>query len=112
MWVLCEGRGGTAESAPASTHMSLGYDPVKGRYVGTFIASMMSHLWLYEGGLDETGSTLVLDSEGPSYTDETRMAKYRDRIEFVSADHRILSSSYQDEQGEWQHFMRADYRRA
>jgi hypothetical protein len=111
-WVLCEGRGETPDGGSMITLMSLGYDGVKGRYVGSFIASMMSHQWLYEGALDESGKTLVLDSEGPSYADETRMAKYKDSIEFVSADHRILSSAYQDDEGNWQQFMRAHYRRA
>ena len=111
-WVLCEGRVQSPDGASSTTLMSLGYDPHKGRYVGSFIGSMMSHQWLYEGALDDTGMTLVLDSEGPSYTDEGRMAKYKDRIEFVSADYRILSSEYQDNEGNWQPFMRAHYRRA
>jgi len=112
MWIVCDGRGEMPDGTPAMTMMSLGYDPVKGRYVGTFVGSMMSHLWIYEGELDATGKTLVLDTEGPGFVDSSRMAKYQDRIEFVSADHRLLTSAYLDDGGVWQEFMRAHYRRA
>ena len=38
---MCNGAGST-----------LGYDPAKKKYVGTFIASVMTHLWIYSGSLD------------------------------------------------------------
>ena len=44
--------------------MSLGFDPQKGRFVGTFIGSMMTHLWIYDGALDASGQALILDAEG------------------------------------------------
>jgi len=40
--------------------MTLGYDPQKKRYLGTWIGSMMSHLWVYEVELDASGSVLTL----------------------------------------------------
>jgi hypothetical protein len=93
------------------TVMTLGYDPAKKKFVGTFIGSMMTNLWVYEGGLDASGKVLTLDAEGPSFTDPTKMAKYKDTVEIVSPDHRTLSSRFQAEDGTWHHFMTAHYRR-
>src|SRR5688500_3618870 len=51
LWVLCEGEGQMPGEGGASHQsvMTLGYDPRRQRFVGTFIASMMTHLWLYDG---------------------------------------------------------------
>jgi hypothetical protein len=113
VWVLCEGRSeaGGEPGEPGTTIMTLGYDPAKKRYVGTFIGSMMTNLWLYEGEMDPSGKVLTLDTEGPSFTGDGKMAKYKDRIEIRSDDHRILTSHVLDDDGKWQQFMTAHYRR-
>lgn len=43
--------------------------------------------------------------------DEGKTAKYRDVIEFKSDDHRVLTSHMQGDNGQWQKFMTAHYRR-
>ena len=72
--------------------MTLGYDPAKKAFVGTFIGSMMTHLWVYDGELDAAGKVLTLDAEGPSFAATDKMAKYKDAIEIKSDDHRVLTS--------------------
>jgi hypothetical protein len=109
VWVQCEGT--LPAGSPARTVMTLGYDPARKKFVGTFIGSMMTHLWVYEGELDADGKVLTLDAEGPSFADPTKTAKYQDTIEIVSPDHRTLSSRFQGEDGTWRHFMTAHYRR-
>lgn len=111
LWVVCEGKGSVPEGEPSTTIMSLGYDPTRKRYMGTFIGSMMAHMWVYDGELDAEGRVLTLDTEGPGVSGDGKMAKYKDRIEFKSDDHRVLTSHYQDEDGNWQEFMTAHYRR-
>ncbi|MGH8507529.1 MAG: DUF1579 domain-containing protein [Gammaproteobacteria bacterium] len=111
LWVLCEGRGEMPGGGMANTLMTLGYDPERKRYVGTFIGSMMTHLWVYDGALDGTGSVLTLDTEGPDMATEGKMAKYKDVIEIKSSDHRMLTSHMLGEDGEWHSFMTAHYRR-
>ncbi len=91
--------------------MTLGFDPRKGQFVGTFTASMMTYLWLYQGSLDADRRILTLDTQGPSFTGDGLLSPYQDIIEFVTNDHRTLKSRYQLPSGEWVHFMTAHYRR-
>ena len=76
MWILAEGKGEMPGGGKATTIMTLGYDPRKKRYVGTFIGSMMTHLWLYDGALDAGEKVLTLDSEGPSMAGDGRMVHW------------------------------------
>jgi hypothetical protein len=111
VWVLCESTMPGPDGPPMRTVMTLGFDPAKGTFVGTFIGSMMTHMWVYAGAVDETGNKLVLRAEGPSYADPTKTAQYQDTIEFVSDDHRTLSSQYLTDDGTWHQFMVAHYKR-
>ncbi len=111
LWVVCEGGGEMPGGGTATTVMTLGYDPAKKRFVGAFIASMMTHMWVYDGGLDPAGKVLTLDTEGPSMTGDGKMLKYQDIIEFRSNDHRVLTSQTLGEDGKWHKFMEAHYRR-
>ena len=113
IWFIAEGQSDTSggDAGSSDSVMTLGYDPQRKRYVGTFIASMMTHLWIYEGELDADERVLTLNSEGPSMTEEGKMAQYRDAIEFRSDDHRLLTSHVLAEDGSWQHMMTAEYRR-
>jgi Protein of unknown function (DUF1579) len=111
VWVLCEGRCEMPDEGMGTTLMTLGYDPEKKRCVGTFIGSMMTYLWVYDGSLDLAENALTLYAEGPSFAAEGTLAKYKDVIEVKSHDHRILTSHIQGDQGEWRAFMTATYRR-
>ena len=44
---------------------------------------MMTHLWIYNGALDESEKILTLDTEGLNFS-QSAIAKYQDIIEFVS----------------------------
>jgi hypothetical protein len=111
LWVLCEGRGEMPGGGLATMLITLGYNPNTERYVGTFVGSMMSHLWIYDGWLDAAGTLLTLEAEGPSFAGDGSMAKYHDLIEIKSPDHHVLSSQVLGEGGEWTRFMTANYRR-
>ena len=111
LWTLGEGIGKMPDGSPTVTFMTLGYDPVKKQFIGTFIGSMMTHMWPYNGTLDAAGKVLTLDSEGPDFSGGSAMAKYQDIIEFISDDHRTLKSRLQDSAGNWNEFMTAHYRR-
>ena len=112
LWVVCEGQGEMPNGNPCTMLMTLGYDPKTGRYVGTWIGSMMTHLWIYDGELDSAAKILTLSAEGPDMAVEGKLGKYRDVIEFKTDDHRILTSHMLGEDGKWQQFMTAHYRRS
>jgi hypothetical protein len=111
LWILAEGRSTTHDGADAATVMTLGYNPEKSAYVGTFIASMMTHMWLYQGWIDRDQNALVLDTEGPSFEDMSKRCRYKDTIRIIDRDYRTLTSSYQGEAAAWYEFMVAHYRR-
>jgi hypothetical protein len=111
MWVVGEGTGDMPDGGTATTIITLGYDPQKGKYVGTFVASMMANMWVYEGSLDAGGNVLTLDTDGPAMTPEGGTAKYQDIIEFKNNDLRTLTSRMQGPDGQWMQIMTATYRR-
>jgi hypothetical protein len=111
LWIMAEGQGEMPGAGPVVTIMTLGYDPQKKRYIGTWIGSMMNHLWVYDGGLDAAERVLTLETEGPGMTDQSKMDRYRDVIEFKSDDHRVLTSHHLADDGTWRPFMTAHYRR-
>jgi len=110
LWIVAQGEGEMPEGGVGSTLMALGYDPQAERYVGSFVCSMMTHLWPYNGCLDADEKVLTLDSQGPHCT-QPGMARYQDIITFVNDDHRILTSQFQADDGTWQHFMTGHYHR-
>jgi Protein of unknown function (DUF1579) len=111
LWVVCEGRGEMPGGGMATTLMTLGYDLQKKQYVGTWVGSMMSYLWVYAGSLDTQEKVLTLNAEGPSCADDGKFAKFKDVIEVKSDDHRVLTSHRLGDDGEWHQFMAAHYRR-
>lgn len=112
LWVVCEGQGEMPGGGMAAMQLTIGYDPQKQRFVGTWIGSMMTHLWVYEGELDAAGKVLTLNSEGPDFGAPGKMAKYRDVIEIKADDHRTLTSYAQGPDGQWHKFMTATFRRS
>lgn len=111
VWMMMESRGSTPEGGSATSVMTLGYDTDRQRFVGTFVGSMMTNLWVYEGTLDDAGQVLTLNTEGPSYTEEGKMAKYRDTLEFRGDGHRVQTSSFLHGDGTWRRFMTTHYHR-
>ncbi|MEX1042699.1 MAG: DUF1579 domain-containing protein [Pirellulaceae bacterium] len=112
LWLIAEGTGDMPEGEPMTSIITLGYDPVKGKYVGNFIASVMTHLWPYSGALDDSGKRLPLDSEGPRFDGVEGMAKYRDTIEIIDKDHWRFFGEMQVADGTWVRIMTSENRRA
>jgi hypothetical protein len=110
MWIQGEGSGDCPEGGPWKTVITLGYDPAQNAYVGTFVGSMMSNLWVYKGTRDEAGRRLVLDARGPKM-DGTGMADYQDIVEIIDDNHWVLSSQVRTDDGKWHAFMWSHHRR-
>jgi len=111
LWIVCEGRGEIPGGGPGEMLMTLGYDPEKKAYQGTWAGSMMTTLWIYRGTLDTSGKVLALDTEGPSFKNDGKTARYQDVITLKSPDERTLHSQVLQPDGSWKRFMTATYRR-
>jgi hypothetical protein len=111
IWYVAEGKGEMPDGGgPATTVLTLGFNAAKGRYVGTWIGSMMEHLWVYDGEVEPDGRTLSLYATGPSMTGEGT-AEYREQITFLSDDARRFTSCVKELDGSWKQIMEAQYRR-
>ena len=111
VWVQGEGRSDGPDGSQHISYMTLGYNPETKRFVGTFISSMMTHLWIYDGELDAARKVLTLHAEGPDFGNPGKTAKYQDIIEIVSPAERTLTSKMQMPDGSWNRIMFARYKR-
>jgi hypothetical protein len=109
-WVMGEFKG-EFMGAPMTGVMTLGYDPAKKKYVGTWVCSMCDHLWTYEGTVDASGKVLTLETEGPNPAAPGKTAKMRDVIEWKDKDTRVMTSAMLGDDGKWHPFMTMTARR-
>jgi hypothetical protein len=86
---------------PFKTVQILGFDPHKERFIGSWVDSMNSFMWHYEGALNDTRNTLVLDTEGPCPMRPGGHSKFREMLEIRDHGHKIYTSSVLDEDGHW-----------
>jgi hypothetical protein len=116
LWVVAEGRTEVPGGGETGlTMLTLGYDPRRKRFVGTWLGSMMAHLWVYDGGLDAAGDTLTLDTVGPDFgaADPAKTANYRETIVLAAdGNGRTFASAMLGDDGKWVPLMTATYRRA
>ena len=111
IWIVAEGSGEAPGDTAVTSLITLGFDPRKGRFTGTWIGSTMTHLWVCDGELDASGRILTLASEGPGMGGDGGTALYRDLIHLKDDDHRILRALVQED-GTWREFMTTRYRRS
>lgn len=111
IWFVAEGSGQMPGGGAATTLLTLGYSADKGKYVGTWIGTMMDHLWVYEGEISGDGTVLNLYTTGPDFSDANKLADYREQIIFHDRDYRTFNSSARQPDGSWKQFMEAHYTR-
>ena len=109
-WLVIEGEVDMMGDSMTSI-LTVGYDHESKKYIGSFVCSVASTFWNYEGSFDESGKKLTLEAEGPSMLDPTKKAMYRDVIESKGKDHKVLTSYLQADDGTWVKFMTADGKR-
>jgi hypothetical protein len=107
-WIVSEMHGDCL-GVPVTGVMTVGYDPQKKKYVGTFVCSMCDLLFKYEG--TGGGKVLTLECDGPSPTDPTKTVRMRDVLELKDKDTKVLTSSALGEDGKWVVFMTATSKR-
>ncbi|MBA4293100.1 hypothetical protein C0431_09020 [bacterium] len=104
-----EGPGPGPDGSVMVSQVTVGFDPDQGKFVGSWVGSMMNHQWVYEGYLE--GDRLILESEGPRFDGEPGLGKYRDVVVFDGPDVRRLIGEHLTDAGEWVQFMETTYRR-
>lgn len=111
-WIVTDGHADLPDGGALKSSLTLGYDPLQGCFVGTFVASMMPILWTYRGTLDAAGRTLTLEADGPDFSRPGATTRYQDIYTLESPDHRRLTTLMLMADGSWMTVMTADYRRA
>lgn len=110
LWLVGEHNGKDPMGDDVISLMSIGYDPAQKCFVGTFIASCMTHMWIYEKGVLD-GNVLTLNAKGPNMMKPGEMSDYQDIVEYISADHHTLKSRLKTDDGKWVQFMEGHYKR-
>jgi hypothetical protein len=111
LWAFGEGKAKMPDGTAMEYYSALGYDVSFKEYRGCWFASMSSHLWKQVGELSEDGKVMTLNCVGPSMTKDGETANYRDVIEIQDGNHRTMTSYGQDDNSEWQEFMKVSYTR-
>lgn len=109
-WVINEMKGDMA-GEPMTGIQTIGYDTTKKRYVGTWVDSMTSYMWRYEGSVDKTGKVLTLEADGPNFMSEGKLTKFQDIYEVSSEDELKMTSRMQGDDGQWVTFMSGTFKR-
>ena len=109
-WVLNETVGDMV-GEPMSSVQTIGYDESTKKYVGTWVDSMTSFMWKYEGSIDKSGKVLTLDAEGPNFMEPGSMTKFQDIYEFKTSDEILMSSRMLGSDGKWVTFMSGTVKR-
>ena len=112
LWAFGEGEAAMPNGTPMQYKSAIGYDVSFNQYRGCWFASMSSHLWKYEGELSEDGKKLTLNCVGPNMEKDGETANYRDVHELIDENNRTMTSFGEDENGNWNQFMKATYTRA
>jgi hypothetical protein len=111
-WVLSEIQGTCPVlNLPFTSFLTLGYDQEQGEFVGTWVDSMSSYLWKYEGTLDPARNALTLETEGPCPMAPEKHSKFREVIELENKDHKVFTMSIQGADGEWVTMLTCNSRR-
>ncbi len=109
-WIVAESKF-TMMGAPYSGRLSLGYDPQKKHFHGTWIDSFGGYLWVYKGTLSDAGDTLTLETEGPSIQSPDKTARYKEVIQITGKDSRMFTSSMETDHGTRMKILTVEYRR-
>jgi hypothetical protein len=95
---------------PCSAIMTIGYDTKAKNYIGTWIDSMGDYLWEYKGKAD--GNKLTIEAKGPCpMKPPGTMVNFRETLELKDKDHKVFTSSYQEDDGSWTHMLTSVYTR-
>jgi hypothetical protein len=108
-WFLAENKGKMMD-VPFTGIMTLGYDPNKNQYIGTWVDSMGDYMWQYKGKVE--GNKITLESKGPCpLKPPGTLVNVRETLELKNKDHKVFTSSFQEDDGSWTQMVTTNYTR-
>jgi hypothetical protein len=108
-WLLAENKGDMF-GTPFTGIMTLGYEPKSKEYIGTWIDSVGDYMWQYKGSVD--GKKLTLENKGPCpLKPPGTMVNFRETLELKDKDHKVFTSSFQDDDGSWKQMLTINFTR-
>lgn len=109
LWQLSEFHGKVGDMPFHGTGQT-GYDPKKGKYIGTWVDSMSPEISMMEGDFDSKTETMTMTMKG---TDPHSGKPYEARLTSVNKDkdHRVFTMSMKTDQtgGEFSKIMEISY---
>ena len=113
LWALTEGKGTMPDGTEMTYYVRRSATMCRSRSIG---AASVASICLrtcgnMTGELSADGKVMTLNCVGPNMFKDGETANYRDTIEIVDANHRTLTATGQDENGEWQVYMKSHYTR-
>ncbi|MEW5797009.1 MAG: DUF1579 domain-containing protein [Candidatus Zixiibacteriota bacterium] len=111
IWIIADGEGEMPGGGTGKTMLTAGYDTRSNRFVGSWVGSMMTYLWVYEGELDSAQKVLTLNCEGPDFMGDSGTLKYKDVHTLISDNERTLTGNVLGKDGKWTEMMMCKYRR-
>jgi hypothetical protein len=110
-WIVSRIDGGVVDVMPYQQVYTIGYDPEKGKYIGTIVDSMSSRVGLYYDGVaDEKENKLVMYFDGPT-PDQSAQTTYRETTVMKTPDHKHFTSEMKLPDGSWVTTMTIHVRR-
>jgi hypothetical protein len=110
LWIQSEfhGKFGDADFCGAGQS---GYDPKKGKYVGTWVDSMDTSIMIMEGEYDSASHTLTMYSKGTDPSGKAYDAKMTSKFE--GDDNRVFTMHMKNDEtkGEYMKVMEISYKR-
>jgi len=110
LWMVGESTGLMPGGGSMTAVMTVGYDPEKERFVGTWVGSPMTAMFIYEGTLDESARELTLNTRGEDFNNPGTQTDYQDILVLTDSG-RELRSRMRTNEGEWVDIMKAVYTR-
>ncbi|MGC4015895.1 MAG: DUF1579 domain-containing protein [Luteolibacter sp.] len=99
-WLISETRSESPEM-PFGAIFTIGYSPEKQKYIATWVDTMTSRLWTYEGEVTDNGTVLTFHTEGSCPMEPGKTMRFRERIQLITPDHKLFTSAIQGDDGEW-----------
>lgn len=109
-WLVAENKGNFMDT-PFTGILTLGYDPEKKSYIGTWIDSVNNYMWTYNGTVDEDAETLTLHTKGPCPQKGGKIMNFKEVIELKGKDNKVFTSSMQQDDGTWKKIVTVNYHR-